>query len=375
MKKFFLILGAFCALVTTGCEAPLNTQGIPADAVGIFHADIEALNKTESFKVAGKNGILQRIAESFGSERKNKKLKKDTGFDPWVSLLDVTVGFLPPEVKKSSSGKIESPRRGPPEATIIVARGTFAPEKIRAYIANEQGKKNVKTHTIGKHEFIEVNREILGSRGFLLFIDAKTAVFVLGNKSDSWLSSSRSKEILKTVADTLDGKAKAYVPPASLTAFAAQTGTPVALLYFDLAQFQIPKLQFPALPTKVHFALGNDSGTLKLRGIADFASEESLAGALVPIHGGLGFLRAELAQNHARATKNLDDYSERRKKEAVTDLKLYREVSELLSSVIIGNEEKAATLRVDYSDASLVNLANTLGLLLPKAKANDDDDD
>ncbi|MDR3228826.1 MAG: hypothetical protein LBT53_05380 [Puniceicoccales bacterium] len=365
MRKLFLALGASCALVAAAFAGPLNTHGIPADAIGVFHADVEALNKTESFKSAmSGTGFLRRELVNKGIPAQIKKL---FGFDQWAEVRGFTVGVLPPFPKtageKTPNAATPARRSHPetPAAAIWILRGNFDQGKIRANIAQkEQNEKSAKPLTVGSRKFIEVEEG-----AFLLLVDKETGVLVTEAPFGGSRESGQTTKILKAVADAFDGKTKSYAPPPSLAPLGAQTGTPAILAYFDFSSLKIPE---PLFPSSIHLALGNAAGTLKLRTLGGFESEEGAAQALIQLRDGLGHLNAQIARELRRFKEQKQELGG--KSEIL--LQIAKEVSKVLSVPVINGSGKNITFNMDYSDASLVNLAKLVATASRRATGDTD---
>jgi hypothetical protein len=367
MRKIFskltLTLGASCALATAAFAGPLNTHGIPADAIGIFHADVEAIKKTESYTTALQNGIFERGANRFIPFREIAKIKKESGFDIWTDLHGVTLAFLAPS-EKDAEGKTSTKssfRRRPPAPQFFAIRGNFDQEKIRAFFEQQEKShgRSLKTRTVGKYEFVDVGE---GS-GFLLFVDAKTLFAVKGNPFEasrtSGTAAAETTALLEAVVAALDGKAKSYTPPPSLTALAAQTGTPAVLFYLDVVPVPIPKPSYKIFPASINVAVGNDAGTLKFRTAADFESEEPVPHALTTLQEGLSFINIRLDEQKGRALKR--ETEGKPGKSAAQQLNVLVEISKISSALVVKGEGKTVALSVDYPDAGLAYLAKISG--------------
>lgn len=332
MNKLLTSLGLSFALATAAFAGPLNTKGIPANAIAVVHYDSE-ISKNNPLTQPIQNLFLRSKSEAkFYNEFKTK-----TGIDPLTDIYDVTIGILPPETEKDADAEVN--RFGPKEPTgvVTIIRWKYSKEKLLAYIAEKQNKE-VKQIAIGKHIFYKLDNDTL-----LLPLDSKTAVIVMGRKE--------IKPLAQATLAALSGKAKSYAPPSSLANLGKQTGTPILLSYVNVGPLQFPK---PAqddpmgvqAPDEIFLALGDSVGTLKLRVAATYPTDSEAQQLLAKAQMGIGFAQMSLGQ----AAKGSDGKVDPKK------AKLIAEAGKILSALKVTTKSTYFNASLDYSGADLAKL-------------------
>jgi hypothetical protein len=335
MKKFLTTVGVSFALVTAAFAGPLNPRGIPADAIGIAHGDLEAGAKSTLSKKL-QEIYLGQLLKSERDAKEFNEFKAKTGIDPFKDIHDYTVGILPPKKEKKTDGEASINRPNEPSGAVVIVRGKFSAAKIRAYIAEKE--KDTKTVTIDKHAFYK-----FGS-GLALPLD-NAVVIVFGDREKDY------ETVAKAALAAFFGKTKSYAPPAALTNLGKQTVAPASLVYFNAVPFNFPK---PAqddpmgvqVPDEIFLAFGDAAGTLKLRGVAGYPTESEAQQFLAKAQMGIGFAQLSLGQ----LSKGRDGKPDPKK------AKLVAEAGKILSALKVTTGGKHFNASLDYSSTDLAKL-------------------
>lgn len=280
MKKTLLLATAL-ALVITGSAAPLDTKGIPADAQGLVHIDMDLCAKSV-FGIA-----MARLAArtpagppDAAAPSEYEQFKKQTGINPETDIRSVTIGLLKPAADART-----------PDA-IAILRGAFSPAKIIA--AARENKCAVTTE--GALTLINVSSlSSDGENG----TDKKQAVFAGLVGSDTALFSESAGGI-RTAAAALSGNKKSYAPPAALAAAAGGKTPPMIVAYFDAALAGDAAAGMPlSKAANALITIIEKGSNLQMRIYSEYTSPEAARKTQAAVQMMIGFLQMGAAGSGA----------------------------------------------------------------------------
>jgi hypothetical protein len=216
--RILLAAGAVLfAGLTTAFAGPVNTRGIPANAVGIVHVDVDSAKKSKVFVATQNAPAATQVLTKFFAE-----VAKEVGLSVEKDVNDVTIGIF-----------------GEGDNGLIVVRGNFKPAQIFAAAQ----KNKLKLTTIKRYTFIEVDAGNLGG--------GVAATSKSGKPTKAYISPFGTKTLVLisdlALADAAiaahRGEAKSFALPASFATFSRQIGpAPIAAAYANLAALpQKPK--------------------------------------------------------------------------------------------------------------------------------------
>lgn len=270
-----IALVAFAAFSIAAHAAPLDPKGIPADAQGIVHIDLELGVKTKlgdalvplSEKALLKNEAQRKDCDDF---------KNQTGIDPAKDIGGVTIGLL-----KNEDGS-ETP------ATVAVVRGQFSPDKIIA-AAEKNGCAVSKSGAVTLIDVSSLARWINGAIANTNAESELTATFAGIVNADAIVLAETAVDI-ERAAGALAGKTPSYAPPAALGALAGQAGAPLILAHIDGSLVKNAGPENPMPKTEDLFlSLAEKGDDLGARIISEYATPEAARKAQATIRMLIGF--------------------------------------------------------------------------------------
>lgn len=267
MKKTVLFAMALAASAATAPAAPLDSKGIPADAEGIIHIDLDLCAKT-AIGAAIKQFSEKNLVEKNSGKENYERFKKQTGIDPEKDISSVTVGLFKPANGSSAP------------SAVAVVRGAFSPGKIIA-----AAKENNCTAT---------------TRGALTLIDlsglasasprtpgddpeddesdepAKAQAVFAGIVDKNTILLAETADIVEKAAATFSGNAGSYAPPATLDTFGKQEGASLILAYFGGGLAKGGDASMPMTKAEnILVALCEKGANLRARVYSEYSSPEA----------------------------------------------------------------------------------------------------
>ncbi|MEY4307175.1 MAG: hypothetical protein RJA95_543 [Verrucomicrobiota bacterium] len=297
-------------LAFASAEAALNTEGVPAGAVGIIGFDLTAFRATK---------VGQSIEKLADLKSKNleasRKLSDKLGVDTAKDLQGLVVAIYPgPDGKvaeKNASG-------------VVLIRGKFDPARLNAFAeANKLPGK-----TAGKYQAWEARYFIEKLSGEKTKNEMKDAYLVAHSPE---LIVIAGADFLERALEAADRKEKADLVPAATAAKFAAVTNGWLYLYADATKMKNAKEEIGALDLAL--VLGENATDLQLATAANFISAEKAA-----------LMRKQLAGLQAFAVIGLmnDDGKSAEEKENLALL------AELVQKIRLGGEGKTVTLELDY---------------------------
>lgn len=306
----FLLVALFLSLSFGSAQAALNTDSLPAGAVGLVAFDIAAFRASKVGQAVEKlAGLKTKDLEA------SRKLSEQLGIDSKKDLQDLVVAIYPgPDGKvaeKNASG-------------VVLIRGQFQPATIDAF-----GSKNgIAAKTVGKHKAWEASTFIEKLSGEKPKDNAKDAYVVAHSASLVIIASEEYLERALAAADRHEQSAQ--LPAAVASKFAAaQQGW--CYLYADASKMQNAKEDVGA--EDISLVIGENATDLQLAIAAGFVTAEKAATMRKQIKGLQAFAMIGLSNDDG---KNAEEKA---------NLAL---LSELVQKIRIGGEGKRATLDLDY---------------------------
>jgi hypothetical protein len=305
------LLAALILLVTVGtARAALNTESLPAGAVGIIAIDVAAFRETKVGQALEK--LVDLKSKNMAASR---QLNERLGIDAKKDLLDIVIGIYP-----GIDGKVSEQNA----SGVVLFRGKFLPASIEAF-----AKKNgVPAKTVGKHQAWEAGPFIEKLTGEKPKDNAKDAYLVAHSEDLVIIAGSG---FLERALDAADRREKAVLLPAAIEAKFGATRNGWLYLYADATRMKGAKEDLGA--ENLSLVLGENATDLRLASAVVFATAEKAA-----------VIRKQLAGLQAMATIGLmnDDGKSAEEKENMALL------GELVQRIRIGGDGKQATLDVDF---------------------------
>ena len=306
-----LVLAALILSFPFGsAQAALNTDGLPAGAVGVVGMDIATFRATK---------VGQAFEKFSQVKTKNlegsRKIREQLGIDAEKDLHHIVIALYP-----GADGKVaEKDASG-----IVLIRGKFLPATIADF-----GKKNgIPSKTVGKHQAWEAGpfmEKLSGEKPK----DAIKDAYIVAHSENLVLLA--GGEFLERALSAADRNEKAALLPAVTAAkfSAAQQGW--LYLYADVTKLKGAKQDVGA--EELSLVFGENSADLQLAIAAGFVSAEKASTMRKQIKGLQAFAMIGLSAD--------DDKSPEEKENLAL-------LSELVQKIRIGGEGKQATLDLDY---------------------------
>ena len=139
----------------------------PKDALGVLHADVEKLRKTQLFK-----DIEKEIREDVEGKKTLAKLRADAGIDPFKDITGVTVVFGPNMIKQSRD-------------VLAIVEGTYNQAKVLKFIEQAEHEAPVaKTGPNGAYYLADHGSIAVAFRGKRVLLGAPQLVERALGKAD-----------------------------------------------------------------------------------------------------------------------------------------------------------------------------------------------
>ena len=316
MKTIRIPLAALAAALLTvpAISAPLDTKGIPADAIGVIYVDADAMNKSKFGKELEK---IKKEAPKKEEQEALEKFQKQIGFDPEKDLRSVTIGLL------------KSAEPMSPPTAVAVMRGSFSPDKIVA-AAKEN---NLPVTTQDKLTVID-----LGTLGDALNFGGEKIAAVAAIVDANTILLAPDAKFIDKAAAALTGAS--FAPPAALEAFLKQEGTLMILGSIGGNIVEMPAGAAVGMPEAMQLAFSEKGANLRLRLSLDFANPKAAAEALQSTQGMIGMLPMIMSQDQspegaakAKAAKSFTDRIKFNQKDKNLDVLLEYPSADLLDLI------------------------------------------
>lgn len=258
-----IALAAFAVFSIAAPAAPLDPKGIPADARGIVHIDLELGAKTKLGDACA--GLSEKALLKTDARSKDyDDFKKQTGIDPARDIGGVTIGFLKND---------DDPE---PPVMVAVVRGQFSPDKIIA----AAGKNGCAISRSGAVTLIDVsslatwmNRAVANTNANAA---SETFAAFAGIVNAGAIILAETAADIERAAGALAGATPSYAPPAALDALAKRTGAPLVLAHIDGSLVKNAGPETPMPKTEDLFlSLVEKGDDLGARIISEYATPEA----------------------------------------------------------------------------------------------------
>ncbi len=303
---------AFLSLLLgfASAEAALNTEGLPAGAVGIAGFDLVTFRATK---------VGQAIEKLADLKSKNleasRKLSDKLGIDTAKDLQGLVIAIYP-----GPDGKVaEKDASG-----VVLIRGKFDPARLAAFAqANKLPGK-----TVGRHQAWEAGPFIEKLSGEKPKNDTKDAYLVAHSPE---LVVIAGADFLGRALEAADRKEKADLVPAATAAKFASAQNGWLYLYADVTKMKNTKGDFGA--QDLSLVLGENATDLQLAVASGFVSAEKASAALRLLAGlqagaAIGLMRDDGKTPEEKANQAM--------------------LSDLLQKIRISGDDKTAKLDLDY---------------------------
>lgn len=297
-------------LCLSPAQAALNTESLPAGAVGIVGVDITA------FRSSKVGQALEKLASMKGKDLEaSRKLREQLGVDTKKDLRDLVVAIYP-----GADGKVSEKNA----SGVVLLRGRFLPTTIDAFGA----KNGIPSKTVGKHKAWEAGAFIEKLSGEKPKDNAKGAYVVAHSEN---LVIVAGAEFLERALDAADRHEKADLLPASVTTKFAAAQQGWLYLYADATKMKNAKEELGA--ENLALVIGENTADLRLATSADFVTVDKAS-----------TIRKQLAGLQAFASIGLSD-SDGKSASQKEDQAL---LMELVQKIRIGGDGKQVTLDLDF---------------------------
>jgi len=305
-----LLATLFLALSLGSAQAALNTDSLPAGAVGIVSVDIAA------FRASKVGQAVEKLASMKAKDLEaSRKLSEQLGIDSQKDLQDLVVAIYP-----GADGKVAEKNA----SGVVLIRGKFVPATIDAFGA----KHGIASKTVGKHKAWEASTFIEKVSGEKPKDNAKDAYVVAHSAS---LVIVASEEFLERALAAADRNEKSTPLPAAVASKFAAAQQGWFYLYADASKMQNAKEDVGA--EDISLVLGENATDLQLAITAAFVTAEKASTMRKQIKGLQAFAMIGLSNDDGKSA------------EEKANLAL---LSELVQKIRIGGEGKLATLDLDY---------------------------
>lgn len=326
----------FVFLATGSAQAALNTDSLPAGAVGIIGFDFA------SFRATRFGQAIEQLADIKGKDLEaSRKLSDQLGIDTKSDLRDLIIGVYP-----GPDGKVSEQNA----SAIVQIHGRFQPATIDAFGA----KNGLPSKQVGKYRAWEAGLFIERLTGEKPKDNARDAYVVAHSES---LVIIASGEFLDRALAAADRPAKTSLLPAAVAAKFAAARQGWLYLYADATKMPNAKEEVGA--EEVALVLGENATDLQLAADAGFVSAEKASRTRKQIKGLQAFLMIGLAD---------DDGKSPAEKENLALL------GELVQKIRLAGEGKQVTLDLDFpADKAVQAIAKVVeksrgGAAAPAAK-------
>ena len=305
-----LLAALFLSLSFGSAQAALNTDSLPAGAVGIVGVDIAAFRASKVGQAVEKlAGLKTKDLEA------SRKLSEQLGIDSKKDLQNLVVAIYP-----GPDGKVAEKNA----SAIVLIRGKFLPTTIDAFGA----KNGIASKSVGKHKAWEARTFIEKVTGEKPKDNAKDAYIVAHSES---LVIIASTEFLERALDAADRHEKSTQLPAAVASKFAAAPQGWFTLYADASKMQNAKENVGA--EDISLVLGENATDLQLAIAAGFVTADKAATMRKQIKGLQAFAMIGLSNDDGKSPDEKENLAL---------------LSELVQKIRIGGEGKQATLDLDY---------------------------
>lgn len=324
MKKLPLLATAILALALAAQAAPLDPKGIPADAQGIVHLDLDLCAKS-AIGDALKKYAAKALLEDAEKQRQYDDFKNETGIDPLTDLNGITLGIF-----KDENGGAE------PAPGVIVARGKFSAEKITACAR----KNNNTVSKLGSMTLIE-GTDMFDALGNGKKTERpKNKNHCIAIASPDTLLIGETAGMVKKAAAAFSGETPSYATPAVLDTFGKQGAAPMVILY---ANRELTGAAGPQMPISkaenALFSLSETGASLHARIFSEYPTPEAARKTQAAVQMLIGFLQMGAANSE--------------RPEAAEQM---QSLQRLVDNLRINTNGKSLDITADYPVAELVQL-------------------
>lgn len=305
-----LRLALILLLAVSSARAELNTESLPAGAVGLVAIDIAAFRRTKFGQA------LEGLANMKGKDLEaSRKLSEQLGVDSKKDLHDLIIAIYP-----DADGKVSEKNA----SGVVLIRGKFQPKTIDAF-----GTKNgIPSKVVGKHKAWEAGAFIEKFSGEKPKPETKDAYVVAHSET---LLIVAGAEFLERALTAADHHEKAALLPAPISAKFAAAQQGWLYLYADASKMKRPDNQVGL--ENLSLVLGENASDVQLATAADFVSAEKAA-----------TMRKQLAALQAIAPLGLSETDGKSASQKEDQALLL----ELVQKIRIGGVGKQLTLALDF---------------------------
>jgi hypothetical protein len=310
-------LAALLLLLVFGhAQAALNTDGLPAGAVGIVGFDLTA------FRASKAGQAIEQLANLKSKDLEaSRKLHDQLGIDAKKDLRDLVVAVYP-----GPDGKVAEKTA----SAVVLIRGKFSPATIDDFGA----KHGVAAKTVGKHRAWEAGPFIEKVTGEKPKDNAQGA-YLVAHSADLVLVASEA--ILERALAAADRAEKTGQLPAAVAAKFASA--PQGWLYLYADATKMPNAKEETGAEDIALTLGEEGADLRLAVAAGFVSAEKASTMRKQIKGLQAFAMIGLANDDGKSPEEKEDMAL---------------LAELVQKIRVGGEGKQATLDLDFPAEKLV---------------------
>lgn len=319
----FLLAGLILSLSFGSAQAALNTESLPAGAVGIVSMDIT------TFRASKVGQAIEKLASMKAKDLEaSRKLSDKLGIDSKKDLQDLVVALYP-----GPDGKVAEKNA----SAVVLIRGKFVPTTIDAFGASN----GITAKTVGKHKAWEAGAFIEKLTGEKPKDGAKDAYVVAHSES---LMIVASKEFLERALASADRREKSALLPAAVASKFAAARQSWFYLYADASKMPSAKEDVGA--EDISLVLGENATDLQLAVAAGFATDEKASKMRKQVKGLQAFAMFGLMNDDGKSP------------DEKANLAL---LSELVQKVRIGGDGKQATLDLDFpADKAVQAISNVI---------------
>lgn len=305
-----LLAALLLCLSIRPAQAALDTEGVPAGAVGLIGFDLTA------FRASKVGRAVEQLADLKAKDMEaSRKLQDSLGVDTKKDLHGLVVAVYP-----GPDGKVAEKNA----SAVVLIRGQFQPAAINAF-----GTKHaLPAKTVGKHQAWEAAAFLEKLSGEKPKDNAKDAYVVAHSESLVLIASAA---ILDRAVDAADRHAKDATLPAPVAAKFAAAPQGWFYLYADAAKMPNQKEEVGA--EDLTLLLGEDAADLRLAGAAGFVSPEKAATMRKQLKGLQAFAMIGLANDDGKSPEEKENLAL---------------LAELVQKIRLGGEGRQVTLDLDF---------------------------
>lgn len=305
-----LLAALLLALFAGPARAALNTDSLPAGAVGIVSFDIAAFRASK----------VGQAVEQLGSMKAkdlevSRKLSDKLGIDSKQDLRDLVIGIYP-----GADGKVVEKNA----SAVVLIRGKFVPARIDAF-GSDNG---VPSKKVGKHQAWEASTLIEKLSGEKPKDNAQGAYLVAHSENLVLVASEAFLERALAAADHHEQPAP--LPAAAAAKFAA---APQGWLYLYADATKMPNTKEEVGAEDLALVFGESGADLRLAIAAGFVSAEKASTMRKQAKGLQAFAMIGLANDDGKSPEEKENLAL---------------LAELVQKIRIGGEGKQVTLDLDF---------------------------